>query len=170
MTTDEFAKLPKQEQLTYWSWQSRDLSAFADEYYSVTKDPRDKLPGTSLKNTPQEIDTIMGFNISFIFSIEDEAERKKALLTVLRNGINSDAYPIWNHYLQDIPGGTLKIPLFSKNVVKRANVVAVGPLQTYAGQPSQTIESVDGQGRATCYYETYTDAQTGKETHTWIRD
>ena len=170
MTAEQFAALPKSEQLTYWSWQSHNMDAFAKELHAATLDPRDKLVAASETNTAQEIETIQGYNIRLIFSIEDELEREKALTSVLYNGKGSRAHAYWMGHLKQIPSDILNLELLAQNVVAPSDYVATGPRGVKNGVTYQDMKSPDGSHTVRHYYMPYADAQTGAQAHTWIRD
>lgn len=169
MTAEQFAALSKSEQLTYWSWQSRKLDDFAKEWYATTLDPRDKLVAASETNTAQEIAAIQGFKIRFIFSIEDDLEREKALTAVLYKGRGSDSYPFWKDILKQIPSDMLNIELLAKNVTASASVIPVGPKSIENGVTIQDYTHTDGSHPTRNFYVPYTDARTGIQNATWIR-
>ena len=169
MTIDQFAALPKSEQLTYWSWQSRSIDDFAKRLHETTLDPRDKPVLASETNTAQEIAAIQANNIRFIFSIEDDLEREKALTTVLFDGRASDAYPLWKSHLKQIPSNILNLKLLAKNVAATSDVVSVGPRGIENGITFQDTTLSDGSRLTRGYYVPYQDAQTGTQTSTWIR-
>ncbi|MNQ27266.1 hypothetical protein D3C85_405210 [compost metagenome] len=169
MTIDQFAALPKSEQLTYWSWQSRNLDGFAKKLHETTLDSRDKPVLASETNTAQEIAAIQANNIRFIFSIEDNLEREKALTTVLYDGRASDAYPLWMSHLKQIPSNILNIKLLVKNVAATSDVVPVGPRGIENGITFQDTTLSDGSRLTRGFYVPYQDAQTGTQAATWIR-
>lgn len=168
MSVADFAKADRYDRLTYWSWQSRGLSAFAKQYYAVTGNPLDKLPAVSRDNTAQEIDTISTYNILYILTIEDNDEREKALLTVLTFQYNSDVYQKWESLLKNIPSEALSIPLFAKNVATKKVVAFDGPPREVERVVVQDIVSVDGTYNARNYYDAYTDAVSGQKVYSWF--
>lgn len=169
MTVEQFATLPKSEQLTYWSWQSRNLNAFTDKVYQTTLDPRDKLVAPSLDNTAQELAAIQGANFRYIFTIENDTEREKALISVLHDGRQSDAYPLWMAQLKQIPSDILNIKLLVKNVAATTDIVADGPVQTTGGETFRDIKYATGSAPIRGFFTEYKDAQTGAQSATWIQ-
>ena len=169
MTAEQFSALPKSEQLTYWSWQSRNIDDFAKRLHETTLDPRDKPVLASETNTAQEIAAIQANNIRFIFSIEDDLEREKALTTVLFDGRASDAYPLWKSHLKQIPSNILNLKLLAKNVAATSDVVSVGPRGIENGITFQDTTLSDGSRLTRGYYVPYQDAQPGTQTSPWIR-
>lgn len=115
MTPDQFATLPKVEQLklvAYYMQGSDELGGlieFARNYFEVSGDPRDALPEIiGAENTADEIASVMGYTKRFVFALEGD-ERQKVLYAVLQRGTSSPSYSILYSASLELPDTSERI-------------------------------------------------------------
>lgn len=172
MSLETFNNIPKKEQLAYWSWLTRDRKQYADAWYQISLDPRDKLPANiSRDSTPQEILTNDAYNRRLVLSLTGE-DKEKGLLAILEDGKNSLSYPSLKAYYD-----SYSVEITRGSVGLKALVMS-GALTASTAQSTEGIEELsatttiqnirDASGVGEYYYETYTDAVTGKEASTWL--
>jgi len=109
MTPDQFAILPKVEQLKlvgYYMQGSDELGGlieFARNYAEVSGDWRDDLPAEiSIDNDGQEVATVAAYSRRFVFALEGD-ERQKMLYAVLQDGTSSGGYAPLYQISQEVP-------------------------------------------------------------------
>lgn len=147
------------------------MNQYASDWYEATLDPSDKLPAAvSIDSTPQEILTLRAFELRYVFTLEGQ-DREKALVAIQENGQNSDAFPIWENFSQQLPnaltGKTGQKVFINQGALKTESAQSSDGLQIYGPSATQIIHTQSGS--ATFYYEKYKNPLTGQNESTWLQ-
>lgn len=101
LTDVEFEKLSKDKQREWWDYISQYIDAYAAGYYEYSQNPSDIMPShISSENTPEEITTIVVYQMRYVLALEPEL-REKALIAITMDGRGSSLYRYWHDRVQE---------------------------------------------------------------------
>lgn len=160
MEVQGFGNLPEDERIAYWAQivgGPDGMRTFADDFYRISGDPRDKLPATiSENNTPQEIGTIASYALRIPYSLAGE-DRQKALYAAIYYGNTSsiwegDSNAVANDPENESGGAVAYNHIADAYTITGGSAVTHSNNETYVDLQIKTDNGETGNTRA--YYVT----------------